>query len=339
MSREILNAKPAVTLQVLFGIEIVDTEGIPLNSNRAAPELIAEIDFDLKPCPFHDSPSRTVENDHNVPVSGLEIKRLSDNFPEILRLIGGFSLLHRDLVDSADSAMSNDDLMRVLSMGLCLPHYLHHVGGPDRLITPAVVVLSNSSAGASAGVGNYLNLTKQPEVTLLAPTVDPKLYLEATESMGRMVDNLTVCAASPPKIRRFIGRAIHPEERDASAVDTYLSAAELGRYILFCESYTQLKTAVNSLRVFKSEDVDEFLGGGPGFIRLIATLGFECTRSLDALNMSLGRQHPEKAVNLQQLAQAIGNPEIDLVIAEIDRSGHRSSVDALIQAVWDQTTV
>ncbi len=183
---------------------ITDITGVPLDSDRNQPP--PDLDFEYKACPYSESPSRYPHGQPSeVPMSGLESRRLSQSFPEIRRLLLASRIAYLRLIGAGeDHELTVEDGLSILGALQYLPSYLTErykdpVAPKDEL-PQHLIVGANCASGATGAVG----ACAQGDTRLPMPAGEILLQAAETEPDGGLVGRKTVCAASPRMIAQFL---------------------------------------------------------------------------------------------------------------------------------------
>ncbi len=207
--------KPAGISIFDVGIKpIIDATGIPIDSNRANPELIQDIDIKMGRCPFTKSPSR-----FNSPkeMSFLERERLIRHYDQVVAMVGQLREPYLDitrLVTKQDksepfSVLEARDFMRAV---MYLPRYLvnraEHPAKADRELPPEYILLSNAVSGSLAALEiSYSSYNKAHQMSRVVP--DHQKMAVAAEESGALEGKKGVCVAGPGQIPNFLRDVIH----------------------------------------------------------------------------------------------------------------------------------
>lgn len=245
-----------VSYMEVVSVPLVDNRGIPLSSDRAPKELIQDLDFEYKPCPFRDSPSRYPDGQpHEIPVSGLEQRRLVEHYDMALGLAAG--VRQRLFPDKGSASLSNYETIQVLQSLKWLPHYLAFRGGSQYntgRLHPGVVITSNCAAGTLGGL--YAGLEDRAQVENEAVGLPPEAaqMIAASEKRGTMIGENTVCAASPRMMKKFIEATsntgdvkVQDESEDVTEI---LETVHLGKLRLFVDSVLMAEHIVSGIPPF-----------------------------------------------------------------------------------------
>jgi len=195
----------------------IDTNGIPLTSDRELPEIVETIDFDYRPNNFRTSPSRYPNGKpHPIPVSGLEQRRLGESYRDMMQAISlirdGYLNALQNRTDKT-GPLSAHELFGLLHIFKFLPHYLsfraeeamEKVGD----MPPVVLVLSNSAAGTLGALGSWMDVHESdPDFLSKTPNVEEMIILAETTGTMALPGKKTVCAASPAQQKHFMDAVI-----------------------------------------------------------------------------------------------------------------------------------
>ncbi len=318
---------PGVNVLEIVGAHISDSTNVPLVSDRAPKRLTAGIDWQYQSCPFQNSISRYPDGKpHETPISGLERKRLQDNYPRSLSIVK----VIRDtfVANTRTSGENNVQSLNALEMRGILralsyfPHYLTLRASnpiPARgALPPEIVVLSNAAAGTLGSLEAYLGPQEDPAFLRMPPKVEEMIM--ASEELGTMVGDKTVCVASPEQMRHFISYIVNGDERYQERFDItpfFTPDKEIAPLCVFGQETYLSHTGIEKFRMLDSlasEDIKRHIKKrhNPRRIRSIMNefsqlskrLLHELNQRQEAVNMSLGRR-PRDQITLDMF-EAVG---------------------------------
>jgi hypothetical protein len=257
--REVLGTRQPVNYPILHFAEIVDTDGVPIKSDRSLLLMANDgsIDWEYGACPYVSSPSRLPENqasDPPKPMSFLERKRLAQNY---ITMLGMTKHLRAALLgETGPEPLKFVPASRLLHATRFAAHYL--LFRADRpidpeAVPPSLVLAHNSALGALTGMGNgaseqYPAGSRVPQ-SASSPTVDD--IMRITEKKGAFVGEKTVCAATPTMSRHFFRAVLTGANLERIEVPEWFAAAlpedevpELSRFADSLQSFEVSSTMV-----------------------------------------------------------------------------------------------
>lgn len=233
--------KAHVGITEVHAAKFIDSTGIPLTSDREMPEVVKNIDFDYRPNSFRTSPSRYPNGaPHEIPVSGLEQKRLGESYRDMMQTISmvrdGYAGTLPYKKDKT-KPLSAHEFLVVLDIFKFLPNYLTHRAEkplkPNGELPPVVMVLSNSASGTKGALGAWMDI-HESEAGYMEKTPDIDEMIELIEGLGTMVKK-TACAASPAQQRHFMDAVLSgPSDKSMSSGGlSFLTREEIPNLVKF----------------------------------------------------------------------------------------------------------
>lgn len=246
-----------MTVKQIKMLNIVDSSGIPLESDRAPADLISEIDFRYGPFPYNDSPSRNRYRQPPIPMSFLEHERLKDNYPDLLKLEAELREEFLSLIElyGGDKTTRLSLPLAITFLGALkfLPTYLVcRAESPFAVhgeVPPAVIALSNTSSGTMGALWGYIQTRMQfPDQLPEEPTAEA--IVADAERRGNMVGEKTVCVAKPAMMRNFINAVLEgpivPKQAQLS-MSELIKKGEITNLLQFSHSITFCSEALAPL--------------------------------------------------------------------------------------------
>ena len=252
-------ALPSLSLVEMADLPITDIDGIPKESDRDLYEekLFEGIDFRYQACPFSNSPSRFPNGaPHEIPISGLERDRLSENYYEIL---GNLQVVRDYYIDNTRPESEKNKPLSIVEMRDILmtlnyaANYLVYrsanpVDAFGKLPTD-LLVMSNVAAGSLAALSVQMIVLKNEGKDSIDAVPDPKVMVEESEKMGKMVGGKTVCAASPELMVHFFKAVVDgPRKIEEGSLSKYIDKSELPQLFAYGKAMYEGAGSVASLR-------------------------------------------------------------------------------------------
>ena len=263
--------KELITMPLGLGIfdmadaPLVDVQGVPLSSDRGEQKLHTGIDFEYQACPFADSSSRFPDGaPHEVPMSGLERRRLGENYPGMLATLKAFRDYYinekRSITGNSPSEALSTYEAREVMMGLVYtPHYLVYrssnaVGARGELPTD-MIVLSNVGSGSLAALSAYIETYEDGANEFYNKIPNVEQMIEEAEIRGRMVGEKTVCVASPDQMKHFLTAIINgPSVKTTKNTLTGLTDRdEIGNILTYGKAMYEGTGAVHIVRMLDAK--------------------------------------------------------------------------------------
>ncbi len=254
-----VTALPSLSLVEMADSPITDIDGIPKESDRDLYEekLFEGIDFRYQACPFSNSPSRFPSGaPHEVPISGLERDRLSENYYEIL---GNLQVVRDYYIDNTRPEAERNKPLSIIEMrdilmtlNYAANYLVYRSANPidafGRLPTD-LLVMSNVAAGSLAALSVQMIVLKNEGKDSIGAVPDPEVMVEESEKMGKMVGGKTVCAASPELMVHFFKAVVDgPRKIEEGSLLKYIDNSELPQLFDYGKAMYEGAGSVASLR-------------------------------------------------------------------------------------------
>ncbi|GEM_PF-5551151 len=250
---------PAISVLRIKTTRIIDSSGIPLASDRD-PKLAEGIDFEYQEFPFHNSPSRLLQNQpdpaHSRPMSGLERRRLAESYTSMIAIVNYVRRGYLETVANTEPGpLTARELQEVLHGLFYLPHYLALRGKnpipAQHALPPVVIALSNSASGSAGALDGYLKKHGNSQEAWNNPPV-PEEMIEVIETLESkpLVGGKTVCVASPEQMRHFFAAVINGAHMPKATFDasSFLEISETPSLIEFGKHAFYANELMNGLK-------------------------------------------------------------------------------------------
>lgn len=350
--------KPHVRITEVHAATFIDSTGVPLTSDRGKPEAIKDIDFDYRPNTFRTSPSRYPDGKpHEIPVSGLEQRRLGESYRDMMQTISEVRNGFIDMLSypkAKTEPLNAHEFLAVLGVLRFLPHYLayrsHNPMAQNGEIPPMVMVLTNSASGTKGALGAWMDV-HESEVDYLNKVPDVDEMITLIENIGSMAPKggKTVCAASPAQQRHFMDAVIYgPSDKSKSQSEhSFMPSTEIPSLIRFgyainsasgllgeilrldhvnAQIIEGLKNASSVLNVGEEETTSAIQRVSEKFIEGVKPLLSRIDAAESSMNRALGREEVASSpISLQDInsQKALAMyPLVSLTAQDSEKIGH-----------------